>query len=94
MEPEQPRLPDPHDRMLATERETAKLLVQAPGLFRAHWDGLSASDFTHPAYAAVFASAERAAATEDAGDWVHRVSAATEHDPEVVADWLARVVGA
>ena len=29
----QVQLPDPHDRLLATERETAKLLIQNPDLF-------------------------------------------------------------
>jgi DNA primase len=73
-------LPDPHDRLLATERSTAKLLIQAPGLFRPGWDGLTSSDFTHPAYAAVFTAVEKAAAEDGAEDWVHRVSAAAEHD--------------
>ncbi|WP_375433261.1 DNA primase [uncultured Friedmanniella sp.] len=74
-------LPDPHDRLLATERETAKLLIQAPDLFRPGWDGISSSDFTHPAYAAVFTAVEKAA-TEDGGteDWVHRITAAAEHE--------------
>ena len=56
------QLPDPHDRLLATERETAKLLIQNPELFARAWDGLTAADFTHPAYAAVFAAVEKAAA--------------------------------
>jgi DNA primase len=77
---EQHPLPDPHDRLLASERETAKLLIQAPHLFGAGWDGLSVTDFTHPAYAAVFTTVEKAAAAEHGGDWVHRVSAAAEHD--------------
>ena len=54
-------LPDPHDRLLATERATAKLLIQVPGLFRPGWDGLTSTDFTHPAYAAVFTAVEKAA---------------------------------
>jgi len=87
-EPEEPArpeqreavLPDPHDRLLATERATAKLLVQAPGLFRPGWDGLSSTDFTHPAYAAVFTAVEKAAAEDGGGDWVHRMTAAAEHE--------------
>jgi DNA primase len=75
-----PRLPEPRDRLLATERETAKLLVQAPHLFRPGWDGLSVADFTHPAYAAVFTSAEKALAQQETGDWIHRLAAAAEHD--------------
>jgi DNA primase len=73
-------LPDPGDRLLVTERETSKLLVQAPQLFEPGWDGLSASDFTHPAYAAVFTSAEKAAADGGADDWVHRIGRAAESD--------------
>ncbi|RYZ30420.1 MAG: DNA primase, partial [Propionibacteriaceae bacterium] len=34
-------IPDPRDRHLALERETAQLLVQAPEQFPEHWDGLS-----------------------------------------------------
>jgi DNA primase len=37
------------------------LLVQTPQLFDPGWDGLSLGDFTHPAYAAVFTSVEKAA---------------------------------
>jgi DNA primase len=78
-------LPDPHDRLLLIERETAKLLIQAPHLFGPDRDGLSMDDFTHPAYAAVFTAVEKAAATEapadGPGEWVHTVSAACEADP-------------
>jgi DNA primase len=73
-------LPDPHDRLLATERSTAKLLIQVPGLFRPGWDGLTSSDFTHPAYAAVFTAVEKAAAEDGSEDWVHRLTAAAEHE--------------
>jgi len=73
-------LPAPHDRLLATERATAKLLVQAPELFGPGWDGLAETDFTHPAYAAVFTGVEKAVADDGAEDWVHRVAAATGHD--------------
>jgi DNA primase len=76
--PERPTLPDPHD--LTTERETSKLLVQAPQLFPAAWDGLTVDDFTHPAYAAVFTSVGKASAEEGEGSWVHRVSSAAEND--------------
>jgi DNA primase len=76
----QRQLPDPHDRQLVSERETAKLLVQAPHLFAPGWEGLSVTDFTHPAYAAVFVSAEKAAATDGHDDWVHRMSRAAEAD--------------
>jgi DNA primase len=77
-------LPDPHDRLLATERQTAKLLIQNPDLFPDAWDGLTSADFTHPAYAAVFGAVEKAGAElGGAGlrantEWVHRVSEACE----------------
>jgi DNA primase len=74
------QLPDPGDRLLATERETSKLLIQAPELFEADWDGLTPQDFTHPAYAAVFTSVEKAAASGETDDWVHRVARSADHD--------------
>ena len=84
--PALPLLPSPHDRLLATERQTAKLLIQNPDLFPDAWDGLSTTDFTHPAYAAVFAAVEKAGvelggakATADT-EWVHRVSEACDAD--------------
>ena len=76
-------MPHPRDRLLATERETAKLMIQNPELFPPEWDGLSVADFTHPAYAAVFAAVERAGAEglpangATAADWVHRISEAS-----------------
>jgi DNA primase len=73
-------LPNPRDRMLAIERETAQLLVQAPEHFPEHWDGLSSADFTHPAYAAVFTAVEKAVADDAAGDWTHRISDAVEDE--------------
>ena len=78
-------LPDPRDRLLVLERTTAKLLIQVPGLFEPGWDGLSVVDFTHPAYAAVFTAVEKAAVEKAAGedgseDWVHRLTAAAEHE--------------
>jgi DNA primase len=83
-EPGRSLLPDPHDRMLATERETGKLLIQAPQLFEPPWDGLTAQDFTHPAYAAVFSSVDKANTEhnleDSSGSWVHRVTAAAEND--------------
>jgi DNA primase len=84
--PALPLLPSPHDRLLATERQTAKLLIQNPDLFPDAWDGLSTTDFTHRAYAAVFAAVEKAGAelgganvTADT-EWVHRVSEACDGD--------------
>ena len=84
--PALPLLPSPGDRLLATERQTAKLLIQNPDQFPDSWDGLTPGDFTHPAYAAVFAAVEKAGAELGGAqvtantEWVHRVSAACEAD--------------
>jgi DNA primase len=61
------------------------LMIQNPELFPPEWDGLRVADFTHPAYAAIFAAVERAGAEgppgtvpgATAGDWVHRISEAS-----------------
>jgi DNA primase len=73
-----PVLPDPHDRLLALERATAKLLIQVPDLFSSDWDGLTGRDFTHPAYGSVLTAVEKAATEDGGGDWVHRLTAAAE----------------
>jgi DNA primase len=84
--PALPLLPSPHDRLLVTERQTAKLLIQNPNLFPDGWDGLTTADFTHPAYAAVFTAVEKAwvelggAGVTPDTEWVHRVSEACEAD--------------
>ncbi len=77
-------LPDPRDRALATERETAKLIVQEPQLLADELYALQADDFTHPAYAAVLRHARRAAAAPPAGaapyaDWARRVATAEDN---------------
>lgn len=46
--------PDPHERSLDAERATLKLMLQHPTLFDQAWNGVSADDFAHPAYRAVF----------------------------------------
>jgi len=84
--PALPLLPSPHDRLLVTERQTAKLLIQNPNLFPDGWDGLTTADFTHPAYAAVFTAVEKAwvelggAGVTPDTEWVHRVAEACEAD--------------
>jgi len=84
--PALPLLPSPNDRLLITERQTAKLLIQHPNLFPEAWDGLTTIDFTHPAYAAVFAAVEKAAVELGGAivradtEWVHRVLEASEAD--------------
>lgn len=76
-EPEAPRgpeLPDPHDRRFEIERATLRLLLQHPLIFDAEFNGISADDFSHAAYRAVFtaqseldpAMAGRAQAVSDA----------------------------
>jgi DNA primase len=61
-------------------------MIQNPELFPPEWDGLGVADFTHPAYAAVFAAVERAGAEglpsgtgsgTTPSDWVHRISVAS-----------------
>ena len=49
-------LPAPDDRRLLAERDTLKLILQAPALFDTDeaWDGLAERDFTHGAYRALF----------------------------------------
>ncbi|WIY81448.1 DNA primase [Propionimicrobium sp. PCR01-08-3] len=46
--------PDPFDRNIVVERDTLKLMLQHPVLFDTAWNGVSADDFTHPAYRAIF----------------------------------------
>lgn len=75
-EPAGPELPDPHDRHLTVERETTKLVLQAPEAFGAEFHGLTEDDFAHPAYRAVFTAAVTVRATgEPGGDWSDRVRA-------------------
>ncbi len=78
-------LPEPHDRLLVTERETIKLLLQAPLQFGPDLSGLDASDFTHRAYAAVFRSVQdaRSASADrplEGTAWVHQVATAVPHE--------------
>lgn len=80
-------LPDPHDRTLSTERETLKLIIQAPHLVGDELTRLNVEDFTHPAYAAVLRHAHKAAANPPAGisdndpfqDWPRRVASAEDN---------------
>ncbi len=75
-----PDLPAPDDRRLLAERDTLKLMLQAPGLFaedEAPWLGLGETDFTHGAYRALFRTI--VAAGDDLAHW-----------PSAVIDRLAR----
>ncbi|GAB3702376.1 DNA primase [Mariniluteicoccus flavus] len=65
--------PQPGQRGLEVERDTTKLLVQRPDLFTGDWCGVTADDFTHPAYAAVLAACEAARAAGGEGEWSQRV---------------------
>ena len=78
-------LPEPHDRLLATERETIKLMLQAPMQFGPDFSGLDAGDFTHRAYAAVFRSMQdtrsaSAGRPVEGTAWVHQVATAVPHE--------------
>ncbi len=70
-------LPDPADRSLAVERGVLKLALQYPHLF-SDWNGLAESDFTHPAYRAVFVAVT--AVDPEAGSWADEVRAAAEDE--------------
>lgn len=71
-------LPHPTDRRLAPERDTLKLMLQHPDLFDTDpaWSGLTQTDFTHPAYRAIF----RVLATVSLTDWPQAVFAKISHD--------------
>ena len=78
-------LPEADDRLLVTERETMKLLLQAPALFEPDWLGLDAVDFTHRAYAAVFRAMQAARSNQpeepaSGAVWVHQVATAVPHE--------------
>lgn len=68
-------LPDPDERSLAVERGCLKLILQAPELFGVDdgqaWYGVTAEDFTHPAYRAVFVAVR--GADPDTASWSEAV---------------------
>ncbi|WP_432558089.1 DNA primase [Granulicoccus sp. GXG6511] len=70
--------PDPHEGRLAVERGYIKLVVQRPDLLGTDWDGVSAEDFTHPAYRAVWAAAQEAAGQPFSGDWSRQIAETSE----------------
>jgi DNA primase len=77
-------LPAPNDRLLDTERQTIKLLLQAPHFFGSDWLGLDPGDFTHRAYAAIFRTMQQVRAAADAdvaqADWIHLVRSSVPHE--------------
>ena len=89
--PDQIPLPDPRDRSLMVERDTVNLLVQAPGLFGPGWEGLTAEDFSQPAYAGVFTAARDLVESyaDGHGDWSQFLRDRTED--QVVRQMVAAV---
>jgi len=75
--------PDPRDPRLVIEREVLKLALQRPALAGPIFDGLDASCFTAPAYAAVrdaITAGGGAASAVGGTAWIERVQAAAETD--------------
>lgn len=90
--PARPRveLPAAGNRELASERGTTKLLVQHPHLFGTTWFDLTADDFTHPAYRAVFEAATAARANSESGqEWAQAVRSGIDPDLEQLVVALA-----
>ena len=76
-------LPEPNDRLLDTERQTIKLLLQAPQFFGSDWLGLGDGDFTHRAYAAIFRTMQQVRSTVGPdgarAEWIHHVVSSVPH---------------
>ena len=76
--------PDPNDPGLRVERDSLKVVLQAPALAAEVFDGLEASVFTSPAYAAVRDAVAAAGGAQAAGQggptWVEKVDAASADD--------------
>lgn len=60
-------VPNPRDRGLEVERGTLRLMVRAPEVFAADWNGVTEEDFSHPTYRAIFGAI--AAAGPPGADW-------------------------
>ncbi|HET9499059.1 MAG TPA: DNA primase [Marmoricola sp.] len=76
---QQTDLPDPRDPRLTLERETLKLVVQHPQAVAGVAGDVSADDFTHPAYRALWEAVGHAGgipATDDS-QWGARLTGAT-----------------
>lgn len=75
-EPEQQEVdvnwPNPDDPSLRLERDSLKLMLQHPMTFDAAWNGVQATDFTHPGYAAVFGVISRTPLSETWTDELRR----------------------
>jgi DNA primase len=76
--------PDPHDPTLRFERDSLKVVLQAPSLAGPTFDALDPAVFTAPAYAAVrdavVAAGGAAAAGGGGAGWVEKVDAAAADD--------------
>lgn len=75
-------MPDLRDPRFSIERETLKLLLQHPGLVQRSLEPVTADDFTHPAYRAVWeACAAHGGAAAGATDhgWAARVRDAVDN---------------
>ncbi|HET6152151.1 MAG TPA: DNA primase [Marmoricola sp.] len=71
-------LPDPRDPRYSLERETLKLVVQVPDAIAPALADVSADDFTHPAYRAVWAVVTLAGGVAAADSlWASRLQANT-----------------
>jgi DNA primase len=83
-DPTRAAAPDPHDPALRFERDSLKVVLQAPALAAAVFDDLDPSVFTAPAYAAVrnavVAAGGAAAAGQGGAAWVEKVDAASADD--------------
>ena len=83
-EPVHPRsgasLPSPDDRRLLAERDTLKLILQAPELFETTppWGGLGETDFSHGAYRALFRAIETQA--DERSSWPAAVIDSLTHE--------------
>lgn len=72
-----PAWPQPDDPALRLQRDTLKLMLQHPLTFDAAWNAVTAEDFTHPGYAAVF---RLVSATEYGDAWLGRLRQAAPND--------------
>jgi len=76
--------PDPQDPVLQVERDSLKVVLQAPALAAATFDDIDPAVFTSPAYAsvrdAVLAAGGARAAGQGGPSWVGRVDAAAADD--------------
>lgn len=72
--------PHPQEPGLAVERGLTKLVIQRPDLVGQDWGGVTADDFTHPAYRAIWEAAQSAAAAPSEEEWSLRVRRAAPNE--------------